>query len=1126
MRFLFCLFLSVFFQSVDAQNVPGLWHNAQRQLHYKPEGKDFVCVNPTRRFNRALYGTNTAFRVEAGDLPEFAMYLPGMGGNFKLGIINGTQSKWLTDATSIKAIYRPGSMLYEIKDVMLHGGSLHLSILALADAEGIIIKTEFFNTGKNVKLLWVFGGLSGKKFSRNGDIGADPESSFYLKPEYCEGNVFKIEKNIFQLTSVTEKKVAFHVTGIFPTASKVRIADANHQKSPLQLYQSGSSSEPVITGVLNASSSVRYFLIQNDSSLHKQYADLKNLFDKAEEARKKVADRVRLFTPDSYINTIGGALCIAGDAIWESPSYLHGAVAWRMRLPGWRGPYVADPLGWHDRAREHFSSYALSQLTSPATGPVVADTALHLARQLEKLGTSLFSSGYICRNPGGDFRPNHYDMNLVFIDALLNHFNWTSDIGFVRKMWPALKRHLAWEKRNFDSDGDGLYDSYADIWASDALQYSGGGVTHSSAYNYRANKTASEIASLIGENPEPYRKEAEHILNAIQTKLWMPENGWYAEYKDALGLRMLHSSAGLWTIYHAIDSKVPDEFQAWESLRYIDTHIPHIPVRAKGLADKNLYVLATTDWQPYTWSLNNVVLAENLNTSLAYWQGGRPEEAFRLWRSALIESMFLGASPGNFEQLSFYDAVRGELYRDFADPIGVAARTLVEGLFGIEPNCLLDTLSIRPGFPDEWNFASLSVPDISVDFKRKDNLDTYDIKPSFQKKMQLKFTVRARLDSVQLIAVNGKKVRWKQVDNSIGIPRIQIEVPAENRYRIEITWSGKKFQKPVLKDSFAIGESLNVHFQNEKIVAVCNPQHCLTEIKKGSQELNGVVSGEGSKTFFVRVKQGSFTFWQPISFYAKSHEVVKNNLPGITNESVFDTISLHRYFNAKVTDIFKQKYLQPRVKSPTLQLPTQGIGNWTAPLAIANIDDAGLRKKAVIGNRVSTSKGIPFNTPADSSKDNIVFTSQWNNFPDSMQTPLSGNASAIYLLMAGTTNPMQSRIVNGEVIVKYTDGSADILHLRNPQNWWPIEQDYIIDGYAFTTGADFPLRLYLKEGNFGCGLKKYSSIKGLTDMAIDGGAATVLNMPLHSGKELKSMTVKALANDVVIGLMSVTLQRK
>ncbi len=110
-------------------------------------------------------------------------------------------------------------------------------------------------------------------------------------------------------------------------------------------------------------------------------------------------------TPDAYINTLGGALSIAADAIWDDPTYMHGAIAWRMRLPAWRGAYTADPLGWHDRARTHFSSYALSQITTPLTGPVVPDTALHFARQQEKIGNALFSSGYICRNPNGDIRP-------------------------------------------------------------------------------------------------------------------------------------------------------------------------------------------------------------------------------------------------------------------------------------------------------------------------------------------------------------------------------------------------------------------------------------------------------------------------------------------------------------------------------------------------------------------------------------------------------------------------------------------------------------------------------------------------------------------------------------------------
>lgn len=123
------------------------------------------------------------------------------------------------------------------------------------------------------------------------------------------------------------------------------------------------------------------------------------------------------------------------------------------------------------------------------------DTALHLARGAEMMGTSLFSSGYISRNPGNNKLPHHYDMNLVFVDELLNHFNWTGDAVYVKQLWPLPVRHFAWEKTNFDANGDGLYDAYASSWASDALQYSGGGVAHSSAYNYRANKAAAEQAS-------------------------------------------------------------------------------------------------------------------------------------------------------------------------------------------------------------------------------------------------------------------------------------------------------------------------------------------------------------------------------------------------------------------------------------------------------------------------------------------------------------------------------------------------------------------------------------------------------------------------------------------------------
>src|SRR5574340_720298 len=92
--FLFYLFFLCLSSSALAQSQE-YWHGKERVLRYHPEGNDFVITNGNRRFTRAIYGTHTAFRVEAGDLPEFALYLPGMGGNIKFGFIKNDSSKWL-----------------------------------------------------------------------------------------------------------------------------------------------------------------------------------------------------------------------------------------------------------------------------------------------------------------------------------------------------------------------------------------------------------------------------------------------------------------------------------------------------------------------------------------------------------------------------------------------------------------------------------------------------------------------------------------------------------------------------------------------------------------------------------------------------------------------------------------------------------------------------------------------------------------------------------------------------------------------------------------------------------------------------------------------------------------------
>ena len=70
-----------------------------------------------------------------------------------------------------------------------------------------------------------------------------------------------------------------------------------------------------------------------------------------------------------------------------------------------------------------------------------------------------------------------------------------------------------------------------------------------------------------------------------------------------------------------------------------------------------------------------------------------------------------------------------------------------------------------------------------------------------------------------------------------------------------------------------------------------------------------------------------------------------------------------------------------------------------------------------------------------------------------------------------------------------------------------------------------PYRLHLKTGKVSRDLRKELGITGVYGREIEGGAGVLLDMPLDPEKTLESLTLETLANDVVIGLMGVTLQR-
>ena len=975
----------------------------QRTAHYMPEGNAFVCVNGSSRYTRALYGSTAEWRLETSDRPVFATYKKNQTGNIRFRISDGRQTMWLDEAEYCKASYEAGRRDYLLKDRRWGKGELDISVLAFSDTEGAVWRfTVRGFDNRKLKVEAVLSQTVVPKPVRSGDIGS------FLKPGTFE-----------------------------PASSEASVLGSVSRLSPGSIF---------------------YFSVDGENQLSTaESAKMQSRYDAAEQWRNKLASSVIFHTPDAYINPIGGALVMAADGAWDGKVWQHGAVGWRMSLPGWRGVYMGDFLGMQDRQRIHFDAYAKSQVTDvPVTEPHLMDEKNNLARGTYKWGTPMYSNGYICRNPEKNNQFHHYDMNLVFIDELLWHFQFDADTAYMRKMWPVIKSHLAWEKQAWDPDNDGLYDAYCCIWASDALQYNSGAVTHSSAYNYRANLLAARIAGIIGENPGPYQEEADRILKAMNERLWLKDAGHWAEYQDFMGLKRVHRDAALWSVYTPIDCGAGTPEQNYWATRYIDRHIPHIPY----IYNKVEYqTLSTSDWAPYEWSINNVAMAEVMHTILAYYQAGRTEEAYQLLKANILDFMYLGSSPANFGQLSQLDVATGEGYRDFADVTGISSRALIQGLYGITPNALEGECILRPGFPAAWDSASVHTPYLDYSFKRVNGKDVFDVIQNF--KRPLKLVIRQNLGG------------GKYKDTAFSTDKVQhIEMP---------TITPKKDEKEKV-GKYPLAESI------------------------AEQAVDAWASTKGVGNDFAEV-----------------------------NPKECREVNMDKVFNANVSDIFKNQYLSPRSPYTTLCVPTQGIGDWCSTKKTANIDDTKFRSLIRDGVFMAKIDGnLPFRSPKEGK--NIAYTSLWDNYPDSISVMLKGKASHAYLLLAGSTNPMQYAIENAVVRVEYADGTRDELMLTPPVNWCPIEQDFLENATAFPQPQLRPYRIGLASGKVSRHLFRDLHLEVNRNMAdvpgfkkavaeIDGGAAILLDMPLDGKKKLRRLTLRTLSNEVVVGLMGITLQK-
>ena len=76
--------------------------------------------------------------------------------------------------------------------------------------------------------------------------------------------------------------------------------------------------------------------------------------------------------------------------------------------------------------------------------------------------------------------------------------------------------------------------------------------------------------------------------------------------------------------------------------------------------------------------------------------------------------------------------------------------------------------------------------------------------------------------------------------------------------------------------------------------------------------------------------------------------------------------------------------------------------------------------------RVVTAQKVPFFWSAG--KDNVAFTSIWDNYPAKIDFPVNQSGDAAYFLVSGSTNVMQCQIANA--VIRLSSGRHGMQELN------------------------------------------------------------------------------------------------
>jgi hypothetical protein len=1081
---------------------------------YYSDGISILGYNKNLYNNRPLYCDNSNTFILTGDKPLIRLVEGGfINGSFLLYYVRNDQAKWMGDFSDVISGYQANKMTWNISDKSFKNLKIQLEVVPLKNAKGMALSFEVKGSKEGDQLIWVYGGIEyrkNKNLSRDFDIVGHPElEGWKFDPLAAENNIVSIREDHL-LIKPSEKilKISGHdisVVGTFPSSSVMGEKDSRSFLNTQRFDQTNEKKFPVGSGkIIMSKSSAHYywaFEIKHDSTSSKYYTTSGEAWNESNLYADQLSNRVVVHTPDNRLNALASISSSVINALWYDSVYVHGAMLYNIPYPGWRVLYGGTVYGWHDRMNKEAEYYISSQILTSDKLEAKADTGFLLMTTQNK-DSRFYGVGRIAKDQ------NFYNFQSVFFDQLISEWRSTGDSLLEKQLWKALGLHSKWQKDCFDPDGDGLYESYINSWPTDSQWYNGGGSAEETSYAYKVHMAMRDMALHLKEGQAFtfHNTMAEKIKQAFLNKLWIKSKGHSGSYLEQGGFQRLHTDPWLYSIFLPIDAGLVNKQEEIRSLYYTTSTLQNdkMPLGGRQVWESN--------WVPGIWSIRQPYGGDNYHLALAYFLSGIGEEGWDIFKGAFLETAFNGMVPGNLGSISGVD---------FADCAHMFSRALVEGLFGYRPDYPNGRITVSPAFPDDWDSASIIIPDYSLKFKNENNKASYNI--SITRSGNIDLFLPLLFEQITNVTINGKSVKWKLLP---GVEKSIIYLALEAGSTFNVVVSGK-IKKNIIKRSLIIkniGDALNIKLNDAKILSIGDDEGILKSYKINGQSLSAVINNNtGNHTLIVNALRNGITPQMDVYHFKitdKVHEmqVASKSVQRIPKNAKWNYVDISYQVNADVRTIYQQKYLTPRPNTVSVRIGTDGYSPWTFPYwknkpPEIKLDSILIFKKG-FDSLVKTKPGVPFLWPKNNNK-NIAFTSLWDNWPHTIKIPVNKNGTAIYLLICGSTNPMQCNIANAVIHLNYSDGSRDSILLIPPINYWNLSPINALPSEPGQPSRDD----YMSITDTFC----LPKILPQTVQLGKNCRAMILNRRIIKGKKLASIDMTTLSQEVVVGIMGITI---